>query len=54
MPEGMGCFACMLGGAEGRTLLLCTAPDFGEHSRAGQGGGVLMTTEVDVPHAGLP
>jgi sugar lactone lactonase YvrE len=54
MPEGLGCFACMLGGAEGRTLLLCVAPDFGEHSRAGQGGGILMTTEVEVPHAGLP
>jgi sugar lactone lactonase YvrE len=53
-PDGLGIFACMLGGAEGRTLLLCSAPDFGEHSRAGQGGAVLFTTVVEVPHAGLP
>jgi sugar lactone lactonase YvrE len=53
-PEGLGFFACMLGGAESRTLLLCSAPDFGEHTRAGQGGAILFTTEVDVPHAGLP
>ena len=39
---------------DGATLLICAAPDFGEHSRAGQAGGVLFTTEVDVPHAGLP
>ncbi|MEA2295842.1 MAG: hypothetical protein QOE86_3481 [Solirubrobacteraceae bacterium] len=53
-PEGYGFFACMLGGGDGRTLLLCTAPDFGEHTRAGQAGAMLLTTEVDVPHAGLP
>ena len=53
-PEGLGFFACMLGGGDGRTLLLCTAPDFGEHTRAGQAGASLLTTEVDVPHAGLP
>ena len=53
-PEGLGFFACMLGGADGRTLLLCSAPDFGEHSRAGQGAAVLFTTAVDAPHAGLP
>jgi sugar lactone lactonase YvrE len=54
MPDGLGCFACMLGGEDGRTLLLCAAPDFGETSRAGQAGGVLFTTQVDAPHAGLP
>jgi sugar lactone lactonase YvrE len=54
MPDGLGCFACMLGGADGRTLLMCAAPDFGEHTRAGQRGGVLFTTNVDAPHAGLP
>jgi sugar lactone lactonase YvrE len=54
MPDGLGAFACMLGGADGRTLLMCAAPDFGERTRAGQAGAVLFTTEVDVPHAGLP
>jgi sugar lactone lactonase YvrE len=53
-PEGLGVYACMLGGDAGRTLVLCAAPDFGEHSRAGQGAAILFTTEVDVPHAGLP
>jgi sugar lactone lactonase YvrE len=53
-PDGLGVYACMLGGADGRTLLLCCAPDFGEHSRAGQAGARLFTTEVDAPHAGLP
>lgn len=54
MPDGLGCFACMLGGADGQTLLLCAAPDFGEHTRSGQSEAVLFTTQVDAPHAGLP
>ena len=53
-PEGMGIFACMLGGEDGRTLLLCAAPDFLEHKRADRREAVLLTTTVDVPHAGLP
>jgi sugar lactone lactonase YvrE len=53
-PEGMGVFACMLGGDDGRTLVVCAAPDFLEHNRSGSSDGVLFTTQVDVPHAGLP
>jgi sugar lactone lactonase YvrE len=53
-PEGLGIFACMLGGADGRTLLLCAAPDFAEANRSQAREAVLLTTEVDVPHAGLP
>jgi sugar lactone lactonase YvrE len=53
-PEGLGIFACMLGGDDGRTLLLCAAPDFLEHNRAAAREAVLLTTTVDVPHAGLP
>ena len=53
-PEGLDCFACMLGGADGRTLLMCAAPDFFEHNRMAAREGVLLTTTVDVPHAGLP
>jgi sugar lactone lactonase YvrE len=53
-PDGLGFFACMLGGEGGRTLLLCAAPDFAEANRAGTREAVLFTTEVDVPHAGLP
>ena len=49
-----GVFACMLGGDDGRTLLVCLAPDFFEHARSVAREAVLATTTVDVPHAGLP
>jgi sugar lactone lactonase YvrE len=52
-PSGMTIFACMLGGADGCTLLLC-----GADSKAWSGqpreSAVLWTTRVSVPHAGLP
>lgn len=53
-PDGLNFFACMLGGEDGRTLLICAAPDFHEESRAAAREGVLLTTEVEVPHGGLP
>ena len=53
-PAGLGAFACMLGGDDGRTLLLCCAPDYFEHLRSQAREAVLLTTTVDVPHAGLP
>jgi hypothetical protein len=53
-PDGMGVFACALGGDDGRTLLMCCAPDFYEHTRAPVREAVLVATDVDVPHAGLP
>jgi sugar lactone lactonase YvrE len=53
-PDGLGVFACMLGGDDGRTLLLCCAPDFEEHKRAPVREAVLLTATVDAPHAGLP
>lgn len=49
-----GCFACMLGGDDGRTMLLCAAPDFSERRRSAAREAVLLTTTVDVPHGGLP
>jgi sugar lactone lactonase YvrE len=54
MPEGLNCFACALGGEDGRTLLLCAAPDFLEAHRRPVREGVLLTARVDVPHDGLP
>jgi sugar lactone lactonase YvrE len=54
MPAGLDCFACMLGGEDGRTLLICAAPDFDHVARAAKHESVLLTTTVDVPHAGLP
>ena len=54
MPEGLGVFACMLGGEDGRTLLMCAAPDFHQEARSAAREAVLLTATVDVPHAGLP
>jgi sugar lactone lactonase YvrE len=53
-PDGLQFFACMLGGDDGRTLLLCAAPDFSERRRSRAREAVLLITRVDVPHAGLP
>jgi sugar lactone lactonase YvrE len=53
-PRGLGVFACMLGGDDGRTLLLCAAPDYFEANRRDTREAVLLATTVDVPHAGLP
>jgi sugar lactone lactonase YvrE len=53
-PEGLGCFACALGGDDGRTLLICAAPDFLESRRLGADDAVLLTATVEIPHAGLP
>jgi sugar lactone lactonase YvrE len=53
-PEGLDIFACMLGGSDGRTLLMCAAPDFHEDTRKAAHEAVLLTTTVDVPRAGLP
>ncbi|WP_026912573.1 SMP-30/gluconolactonase/LRE family protein [Patulibacter minatonensis] len=49
MPEGLGVFACGLGGDDGRTLLACAAPDFHEAARVAVREAVLLTTTVDVP-----
>ncbi len=54
MPEGLGVFACGLGGEDGRTLVACAAPDFDEEARSAAREAVLLTTTVDVPGAGLP
>ena len=53
-PEGLNFFACALGGADGRTMLICAAPDFLEENRKDAREAVLMTTRVEVPGAGLP
>jgi sugar lactone lactonase YvrE len=53
-PDGLGFFACMLGGDDGLTLLICSAPDFFESNRQQEREAVLFTTRVDAPHAGRP
>jgi sugar lactone lactonase YvrE len=52
--DGVGLFACMLGGDDGRTLFACAAPTFHEHEAAANHQAALVFTTVDVPHAGLP
>jgi sugar lactone lactonase YvrE len=54
IPAGTGVFACMLGGADGRTLFLCAAPDFQEEARTNAREGKLLATRVDTAHAGRP
>ena len=49
LPEGLGAFAVMLGGDDGKTLLICAAPDFDEGNRKAAREAVLFTTTVDVP-----
>ena len=51
VPHGLRCFACMLGGDDGRTLALCAASSYDE---AKPHDAVVFTTRVDVPHAGRP
>ena len=54
IQAGTGVFACMLGGSDGRTLFICTAPDFAEEARKAAREASLVTARVDTPRAGLP
>ena len=50
-----GCFACMLGGDDGRTLYVVAREWHGGAGlRRGDGTGQVLTVQVDVPHAGYP
>jgi sugar lactone lactonase YvrE len=50
-----GCFACMLGGDDGRTLYVTAARWHGmEHLFDRPADGQLLAERVDVPHAGRP
>ena len=52
--DGVGVFACMLGGDDGRTLFACVAPTFHEVEASLNHRASILMTRVDVPHAGLP
>ncbi len=52
--EGLGAFACMLGGSNGRTLFVSVAPTFHEAAASANHRAEIWMTTVDVPHAGLP
>ena len=45
-----GCFACMLGGNDGRTLFIVA----NHYSGTGASDGIVLTQPVDAPHAGRP
>lgn len=52
---GLGCFACMLGGEDGTTLLIVAAEWGGEEGRvAGQRTGAVFSVGVRTPRAGWP
>jgi sugar lactone lactonase YvrE len=51
---GLGTFACMLGGDDGKTLFLASAPSFVEDVCKAAPLSKLLAVHVEVPHAGLP
>ncbi len=54
IDTGQQCYACMLGGDDGRTLFMLTAQTSIAHEAAESPKGKLLTATVVVPHAGLP
>ena len=54
VETGQPCYACMLGGDDGKTLFMLTAKTSIAHEAADSPSGQLVIATVDVPHAGLP
>ncbi|MEU0545353.1 SMP-30/gluconolactonase/LRE family protein [Nocardia sp. NPDC005978] len=52
LPTGV--FACALGGADGRTLFACTAPDFDEHARSNAREAAVVALRVPISAAETP
>ena len=48
---GVPVYACGLGGADGRTLFVCAAPDFHAEARAAATEARMLAVRVDVPAA---
>jgi sugar lactone lactonase YvrE len=48
---GTNAYACALGGETGRTLFICTAPDFDEHARSAARDGRIVAVTVPTPAA---
>jgi sugar lactone lactonase YvrE len=51
---GQNCYACMLGGDDGRTLLMLTADSSDHGAAAAAQTGKILVAEVDAPRAGRP
>jgi sugar lactone lactonase YvrE len=47
-------YACMLGGNDGRTLFVLLCDDASPAAAAGTATGSIVSTRIDVAHAGLP
>jgi sugar lactone lactonase YvrE len=54
IDTGEICYACMLGGDDGRTLWMLTAPTSLTPEAGAAPAGRLLAASVDVPHAGWP
>jgi sugar lactone lactonase YvrE len=54
ISTGRGCYACMLGGPDRKTLFLMTADDFRREKVLEARSGKIEVIEVEVPGAGLP
>jgi sugar lactone lactonase YvrE len=54
IDTAMPCYACMLGGADGKTLFMLTAPTSLAHEAAASAKGKLLVATVEAPHAGFP
>jgi sugar lactone lactonase YvrE len=54
IDTGDNCYACMLGGADGKTLFMLTAPALGNRAEAQSPQGKMVIANVDVSRAGLP
>ena len=54
VATGQNCYACMLGGDDGRTLFMLTAKDSHSAEASTTRTGKILTTRVPVGHAGLP
>ncbi len=53
VPDGLIPVACMLGGNDGRTLLVCAATGLRPHA-VPAGSGMLLTCQAPAPRAGHP
>ncbi len=54
IDTGEPCYACMLGGDDGTTLFMLTAPTSIGHEAAAAAKGKIVVAEVDAQHAGRP
>jgi sugar lactone lactonase YvrE len=54
IDTGQPCYACMLGGEDGRTLFMVTAASSDHARAAAEQTGKILLADVDAPRAGLP